>query len=184
MSRLICLFAATAVVCAVSGFAETQPPKETASRSKGSEARPDTAPVTVDEARRQAVLLHDTYLSALLVVHREYFDEKQRDTLPARAFEDIFKEIDAKTKGRTRWISVNAPAMNIDHEPKPGFEQEAAKALSDGAPDFERTEDKTYHRAAPVRFGASCTKCHLSALGNRRDGRMAGLVISLPLRSR
>lgn len=137
----------------------------------------------VDEARRQATLLHETYVATLLVVHREYFDEDERQKLPARAFEDVFRNMDERTKGHTRWISVNAPAMNLDHEPKPGFEKQAAESLTNGDEYFERVEDGYYHRAAGIQFAASCSKCHLSGLGHRRAGRMAGLVISLPIQT-
>lgn len=147
----------------------------------GQNAEANVQPHSVDEARRQAALLHETYLATLLVVHREYFDEDERDTLPARAFEEVFRKIDERTNGSTRWISVNSPAMNIDHEPKTEFENAAALALAGGKTEFERLEDGRYHRAAPVRFLASCSKCHLSGLGSRRSGKMAALVISLPL---
>ena len=141
------------------------------------------APLSVPEARRQATLLHETYLATLLVVHREYFDEKNRVTLPARAFEDVFKSIDKRTGGHTRWIAVNTPAMNVDHEPKPGFEKDAAKALANGQKDFESVAGNVYQRASGIPFAASCSKCHQSALGSRRAGRMAGLVVSLPVQT-
>jgi hypothetical protein len=142
------------------------------------------APITIAEARRQASLLHDTYLATLHVVHREYFDAKQRDTLPARALEDVFKQIDKTTKGHTRWISVNVPAMNIDHEPQTDFEKDAARALSNGSKEFERIEKGLYHRAGAVTLFASCNKCHSSGLGQRRAGRVAALVITLPVRDK
>ena len=142
------------------------------------------AAVSVDEARRQATLLHETYVAILLAVHREYFDEDERDTLPARVFEDVFKKLDAQTKGHTRWISVNTPAMNVDHEPQPGFEEAAAAALASGKVAAETVNSGMYTRAAGIPFAASCSKCHQSALGHRRAGRMAGLVISLPVASR
>jgi len=148
------------------------------------QAEQSLSPVTVAEARRQASLLNEAYMATLHVVHREYFDTKQRDTLPARALEDVFKQIDERTKGQTRWISVNTPPMNIDHEPKPGFEEDAAKALTGGSREFERVENGLYHRAAAVTLFASCNKCHLSALSSRRSGRVAALVITLPVRKK
>ena len=131
--------------------------------------------------RRQAELLLKTYLAALMVVHREYFDEDERHLLPARAFEEVFREVDEFSGGRTRWIAVNTPAMNVDHEPQSAFEKDAAKSLAGGDDFFERIEGEFYRRAAPVPFLASCSKCHQSALGKRRSGRMAALVISLPI---
>lgn len=156
-------------------------PAEVVTTSDDSE--PNVVPVGIGEARRQATVLHETYVAILFAVHREYFDEKARDTLPARVFEDVFKDIDARTKGSTRWISVNTPAMNVDHKPKPGFETSAAAALANGKVSAETVSNGMYSRAAAVPFAASCSKCHQSALGHRRAGRMAGLVISLPVAS-
>ncbi len=176
---LVFVFAAVGTTSGDSSEETTGPTTEPDDRQQAEES---LTPLTVAEARRQASLLNETYMATLHVVHRQYFDTKQRDTLPARALEDVFKQIDERTKGRTRWISVNAPAMNIDHEPKPGFEEDAAKALTGGSRDFERVENGLYHRAAAVTLFASCNKCHLSALSSRRTGRVAALVITLPVR--
>ncbi|HIE96524.1 MAG: DUF3365 domain-containing protein [Fuerstiella sp.] len=148
------------------------------------EAKRSLAPVSVAEARRQASLLNETYMATLHVIHQQYFDRNLRDIVPPRAMEDVFKQIDERTKGQTRWISVNAPAMNVDHEPKPGFEKDAARALNGGSKEFERVENGLYHRAAPVKLFASCNRCHLSALSSRRTGRIAALVITLPVRNK
>ena len=145
------------------------------------EAKQSLAPMNVAEARRQASLLSETYMATLHVIHQQYFDTNLRDIVPPRALEDVFQQIDQRTKGRTRWISVNTPAMNVDHEPKPGFEEDAANALNGGSKQFERVENGFYHRAAPVQLFASCNRCHLSALSSRRTGRVAGLVITLPI---
>lgn len=165
------------------GIPSRDEPQAANAVTTATDANPNVMPATIDEARRQAILLHQTYHATLLVVHREYYDEDERDTLPARAFEDVFTEIDARTKGKTRWISVNAPAMNVDHQPKAGFESAAAIALSNGSAAVETVSEGTYRRAAGIPLLASCSKCHQSGLSHRRKGRMAGLVISLPLHS-
>ncbi len=152
--------------------------------NEGQHAKDSLAPLTVGEARRQASLLNTTYQATLHVIHQQYFDTNLRDILPPRAMEDVFKEVDERTKGQTRWISVNTPAMNIDHEPKPGFEEDAAKALNGGSKEFERVENGLYHRAAAVQLFASCNRCHLSSLSSRRTGRVAALVITLPVREK
>jgi len=139
--------------------------------------------LTVPEARRQTKLLHDTYIATLHTVHRSYFDEDEREIIPARAMEQVFRQIDAETGGKTRWIAVNTPAMNIDHNPKEGFEKDAARELKKGKREFERVEDGTYLRAGAVSLFASCTKCHLSGLRPQQKVRsVAGLVISMPVR--
>ena len=145
------------------------------------EEKKSLAPMSVAEARRQASLLSETYMATLHVIHQQFFDTNLRDIVPPRALEDVFQQIDQRTKGRTRWISVNTPAMNVDHEPKPGFEEDAANALNGGSKEFERVENGLYHRAAPVQLFASCNRCHLSALSSRRTGRVAALVITLPI---
>lgn len=145
----------------------------------------DEAPdkLTVPEARRQTKLLHDTYIATLHTVHRSYFDEDEREIIPARAMENVFRQIDAETGGKTRWIAVNTPAMNIDHNPKEGFEKDAARELKKGKREFERVEDGTYFRAGAVSLFASCTKCHLSGLRPQQNVRsVAGLVISMPVK--
>lgn len=139
--------------------------------------------LTVPEARRQTKLLHDTYIATLHTVHRSYFDEDEREIIPARAMENVFRQIDAETGGKTRWIAVNTPAMNIDHNPKEGFEKDAARELKKGKREFERVEDGTYFRAGAVSLFASCTKCHLSGLRPQQNVRsVAGLVISIPVK--
>ena len=139
--------------------------------------------LTIPEARRQTKLLHDTYIATLHTVHRSYFDKDEREIIPARAMEEVFRQIDAETGGKTRWIAVNTPAMNIDHNPKKGFEKDAARELKQGKREFERVEDGIYLRAGAVSLFASCTKCHLSGLRPQQKVRsLAGLIISMPVK--
>ncbi len=147
-------------------------------------SRPEVQRLSVDEARRQAKLLHEVYVRTLHTVHRTYFDEDSRDTIPARAMENVFTDIDRETGGRTRWIAVNTPAMNIDHKPEAGFEHDAARQLAKGEREFERIDDGVYRRAGAVSLFAGCTKCHLSGIRPQQKVRsVAGLVISLPVRA-
>jgi hypothetical protein len=155
--------------------------------SKDSSAEPadavkDVHRIAVDEARRRAILLHNTYVSTLRTVHRIYFEEEARDVIPARALEEVFRQNDLETGSRTRWISVNTPAMNVDHSPQPGFEKEAARVLATGKHDFELVKDGMYHRAGALLLSANCTKCHLSGLRpQQRIRTVAALVISMPI---
>ena len=157
------------------------PKADTADSSEKADEAADK--FTVPEARRQTKLLHDTYIATLHTVHRSYFDKDEREIIPARAMEEVFRQIDAETGGKTRWIAVNTPAMNIDHNPKEGFEKDAARELKQGKREFERVEDGIYLRAGAVSLFASCTKCHLSGLRPQQKVRsLAGLIISMPVK--
>lgn len=139
--------------------------------------------LTVDEARRQAKLLHSTYEATLHTVHREYFREGGRTPIPARVLEEVFYWVDEETHGETRWIAVNTEAMSIDHNPESEFEKQAAKVLSTGEEEFEQVEDGMYRRAGAITLFASCLKCHESALTQlRTKRRVAGLVINIPVK--
>ena len=157
---------------------------QTADEADSSEKADQVADkLTVPEARRQTKLLHDTYIATLHTVHRSYFDKDEREIIPARAMEEVFRQIDAEIGGKTRWIAVNTPAMNIDHNPKEGFEKDAARELKQGKHEFERVEDGIFLRAGAVSLFASCTKCHLSGLRPQQKVRsLAGLIISMPVK--
>lgn len=136
---------------------------------------------TADEARDRAELLHDTLGDLLQVIHHEYYRLDEGLTLPAAAFNTVFAEVARKRKVELRWIAVNAPPMNVDHKPTGEFEQKAAKALAGGAENYEQIDGDVYRRAGPIMLGSECLKCHVP---NRRstEARIAGLVISLPIR--
>ncbi len=88
--------------------------------------------LTVEQARDRAKLLHTTYESTLIVVHRAYFEEGKRMMVPARVLEDVFYWGDEENNGETRWISVNTKAMNIAHEAETEVEKQAARVLASG----------------------------------------------------
>lgn len=138
---------------------------------------------TVAEARAQARLLQSTYDASLRAIHRKYFDADEKEAIPARVLEDVFLEVDAGTGRTSRWISVNTPAMNVEHEPRDEFEKQAAEALSSGVGEFEEVRNGVYRRAGEVHLVASCLKCHLSSLTRQvQKDRVAALVISMPIR--
>jgi hypothetical protein len=139
--------------------------------------------LSVDEARRQAKLLHSTYEATLHTVHREYFREAGRTPIPSRVLEDIFYWVDEETHGETRWIAVNTEAMSIDHNPESEFEKKAAKVLATGEEEYEQIDHGMYRRAGAITLFASCLKCHESSLTQlRTKRRVAGLVINIPVK--
>ena len=135
---------------------------------------------SIKAARGQARLLHDVLHSTLLTVHRKYYREDEKLPIPSSVLDDVFEEMHESKNIRFRWISVNAEAMNIDHEPKTEFEKRAAEALSSGKKEFEQVEKGIYRRVGVICLPSQCLKCHMP---NRRSSatRFAGLIISLPV---
>lgn len=58
-------------------------------------------PATVAEARDRARLLHETIHGALQVMHRDYFRDDAKLTIPSKSLEDVFQELSAPPSGRT-----------------------------------------------------------------------------------
>jgi len=172
------LAAVAGLIVATALFAD--PP---AAETKPPAAEPDPPePLTVEEARTQARLLQRTYLSTLQMMHRRYFDEDERHPIPARTLEEVFEEVDAGTSRTSRWIAVNSPAMNVDHEPRPGFETDAVAELTAGKTEFERVDDGVYQRAGAVPLTGGCLKCHVSRLSSSVSRqRVAAFVITMPV---
>jgi len=151
-----------------------------------SEASIETSPsLTVEEARQQARLLQTNYEATLHVIHRRYFDADEKQMIPAKALEDVFRLVDEGTGRSTRWIAVSTPAMNVDNKPQPGFEEAAAEALRSGQKEFETVEGNVYHRAGAIKLFASCLRCHESGLTKQiTKDRVAALVMTIPLRDK
>ncbi len=139
--------------------------------------------MTVDQAREQARLLQTTYEATLHVIHRRYFDADEKQMIPAKALEDVFRLVDEETGRTTRWIAVSTPAMNVDNTPKEGFEEAAAEALRSGQKEFESVEGNVYQRAGSIKLFASCLRCHESGLTKQiTKDRVAAFVMTFPLR--
>ena len=172
-----------ASVLAIGGLIAMHSRADSPDKSPEDEAKKSAPELTVNEARRQAKLLHSTYEATLHTVHREYFREGGRTPVAARVLEDVFYWVDQETKGETRWIAVNTEAMSIEHKPKSEFEKAAAKVLATGKEEFEQVEAGMYRRAGAVTLFASCLRCHESSLTQlRTKRRVAGLVISIPVK--
>ncbi len=155
------------------------PPSNDAASAREDSA--DTSPLSVDDARRQARILHRVYIATLDAMHHYYF-HANKAVIPARAMEDIFADVSDETRATARWIAVNTKAMGVDHEPEGPFERDAAAALGKGATEHELVEDGVYHHAGAVPLADGCIGCHVGALAKpTRIPRVAGLVITIPV---
>jgi hypothetical protein len=159
-----------------------QPPAKEAPRPEAK-----TAPqprVTVSEARAQAKLMYEIYSNTLIVTHHYYF-RKEGTTLPSRAMEDVFEQIEKDSKIQAKWIAVNTPAMSVNHEPETSFEKKAVEELTAGKKEYERVEDGYYRRAGVIPLGVGCVGCHtklFNAGAGAKTPKFAGLVISIPVK--
>lgn len=137
--------------------------------------------VAVEVARDRAKLMHDIYAATLEVMHHRYF-RGERTTVPARALEEVFSEIKLQSKAEARWISVNMPAMSIDHEPSNDFEKKAALEIAAGKPEVEVVADGYYRRASPIPLTGGCVSCHGGFFREpSKTPKFAGLIISVPV---
>ena len=155
--------------------------KAPAAEKKAAEEEEETV-IGVDEARRRAQLLHETFHTTLRVIHSRYYREDEGLTIPSRSLEMVFGRLARLQKVKLRWLAVNAQAMDIDHNPRDKFEKSAVKALSKGEKEYERVEDGIYKHVGTIRLSSQCLKCHLPNRRSTRD-RTAGLVISMPVKS-
>ena len=147
------------------------------------DADPKIAPASVAVARDRAQLLHEVYTSTLEVMHARYF-HGERATVPARALEDVFADMDRKSQVQARWIAVNTKAMSLNHEPKNEFEKRAAAELAKGQEEFVQIENGVYRRAAPIALHADCVSCHTAFFTQPpKTPRFAGLIISMPVKA-
>ena len=148
-------------------------------------ADPENGRLGIEEARSRARLLESAYISTLQHMHRRYFDGNERAAVPSSVMEDIFRRVDYDHGTKSRWISVNTPAMDPAHEPKDPLSKEIAKFLKANNSRFERISDDSFLSARAITLFASCQKCHVSVLSQQTGGRkVAGLVIEIPLVSR
>lgn len=137
-------------------------------------------PITVEEARGRAQLLHETIHGALQVMHRDFFREDENLTIPSRSLDDVFRELARGHAVQARWLAVNTEAMNVDHKPRTEFETNAIEALASGKDSFEASDERIYRRAGAIRLSSQCLKCHAPSRTDTKD-RAAALVISMPL---
>lgn len=153
-------------------------------------APPTTEPSTkqtpplpsLDVARGQASLLHETIHATLQIVHHQYYREDEGLMLPAATLRNVFGEVARRQNVELRWLAINAQAMNVDHVAQSKFEKDAVAALSSGQTSFEQADGKTYRHVGAITLTSDCLKCHVPSRTSTRD-RIAGLLISIPYKN-
>jgi hypothetical protein len=173
---LTCLLAIDAVQC------EEPAAPPAAAQAPASAAADDAIPrLSLEKARERAELMHEIYSASLDAMHERYF-HGDKAVVPARAMEDVFRDIEDRTHSQARWISASFTAMSLDHEPKSEFEKLAAKRLAKGTAVVETIEAGYYRRAGGIPLTSGCISCHSGMFGGRSPAkRFAGLVISIPI---
>ena len=158
--------------------------QQPSSPKPGSKEKPRPPAVfTVTQARERAEVMHDVFESTLHAMHRHYF-RNERSTVPARALEDVFDDLEDRFQVSARWIAVNTTAMSIDHEPETEFEKLAAKEISNGKEHVELVEPGYYRRATSIPLGFGCVSRHMGRLAPPpKSPRFAGLVINIPIKA-
>lgn len=143
---------------------------------------------SVTEARFRARLLHETIRGTLQVMHRDFFDEDNAHAIPSASLEDVFDELARGYQVDVKWLVVDTDVVNVDHRPSNAFEMAAVKALASGKKRFEladqfgSSQQARYRYAGPIRLASQCLKCHVKRRTSNEE-RVAGLVISMPLKS-
>ncbi|MCA9089446.1 MAG: DUF3365 domain-containing protein [Planctomycetaceae bacterium] len=138
--------------------------------------------VAVEEARRQAELLHVAMHSALQLVHHRYYREDEGLPIPAAIVEEVFADIESEQPVKLRWLVVEGQAMNTDHLAQDDFEHAAVEAIKADKPFHEEVSKGTFRRAAAITLSNHCLKCHVPDRKSTED-RSAGLIISIPVTS-
>lgn len=171
------LLIGSTVVILVAAVSQADPEPTPAAPSPGT-----AAPQSVDEARRQAEVLHSTIHIALQLVHDRYYREDEGLPIPAAILSELFAELEKEQQVTLRWLAVEGQAMNADHTAQNEFEERAVTALKARRPFLEDVSDGTYRRAGPITLSNHCLKCHVP---NRRslEDRSAGLIIQIPLQA-
>jgi hypothetical protein len=148
----------------------------------GSNAQTASANKSVEGARREVRLLDDVYKSAIVLITKNYVDEKS--SLPAgKAFKVLFKNMKDKGWHEVRLLDGLGEPLNDENKPRDDFERKAVKQIMAGKPYYEElaTKDgKQYLRAATVLPMAmeKCTMCHDNFQGKKVVG---ALSYTLPL---
>jgi len=183
----VIVFAAVVAAIGTWGLAAAkEPADDKSSGPSAAEKALANSPVkasNVEQARRQAEILHGAMHATLQIVHHRYYVEDEGLPLPAFALKEVFEDVERQEHVKLRWLVVEGQAMNTDHEPETPFEHEAVRAIKDGKPFHDQAADGLYRRAAPVLLTAHCLKCHVP---NRMSNATlkAGLVITIPVQQK
>ena len=173
-----------ACLCSAVGMlavAGEDPAGPTASPPKSEAANQEADQVA--EARLRSRLLHEAIHGSLQIMHRDFFREGQRMPIPSDSLGDVFSELDETWHVKVRWLAVNAKPMNPKHRPDSPFDEQAAKAISDGAEMYEASAGGAYQYAGAINLGNQCLKCHVPQRTSLED-RKAAVVITMPLNLR
>lgn len=146
-------------------------------------AAPAVHHLTVDEARRQAEVLHTAMHATLQAVHHRYYRADEGLPIPAAMMKDVFEEVEMEQHVKLRWLAVEGQAMNSDHKPQDAFEEEAVKTLKAGKKDFERLEHGVFRRAASITLTNQCLKCHVPDRKSTMN-RTAGLIVAIAVQEK
>ena len=181
-----CWSAVLVLTCCLPGVAndnsQADPKLNSSTKQTDSkEIENDLPRVSLEVARDRAKVMHDLYSATLDTMHHHYF-HIDRATLPARAMEDLFKDIQRKQHSQARWISASFKPMSIDHKPNTEFEKEAARKIAKGEECVETIEEGYYRRAGSISLNHGCISCHSGTFGGTSTAKkFAGLVISIPV---
>ncbi|HEV7225275.1 MAG TPA: DUF3365 domain-containing protein [Pirellulales bacterium] len=178
--EMLAIFASFALTMVGAVAAPPRDGGQPAQTEQQSQAAPDHALPSVDEARARARLLHETVHATLQIVHHEYYREDEGLRLPAATLKSVFRELAARQKVELRWLVVDAEAMDVAHNPQNEFEKNAVKALGSGQDDYERAENGVYRHVGAITLSSECLKCHLPSRTSSKD-RTAGLIIAMPV---
>jgi hypothetical protein len=138
--------------------------------------------VSVEEARREAGLLHTAMHASLQLMHHRLYREDEGLPIPAAVVEEVFGELESEGNVKLRWLVVEGNAMNSDHIARDQFEEDAVAALKSGKTRYERIDAETYRYAGAIALTNACLKCHVPDRKST-ENRTAGLVISIPISS-
>lgn len=138
-------------------------------------------PKTVEEARGRARWMNELIHGSLQVMHRDFFGDGDDDSLalPSQSLDDVFAEMSRSWDVDIRWLGVNA-MQGVDHRPKDRFEEAAAKALEEGAQEYDAVEGTQFRFAGAIKIHNQCLKCHVRNRTSLEE-RVAGLVIGFPM---
>ncbi|MGE0755942.1 MAG: DUF3365 domain-containing protein [Pirellulaceae bacterium] len=137
--------------------------------------------LSLEAARDRARLMHDIYAATLDAIHHRYF-HGDRAVVPARAMEDVFRDMEWRTNTKSRWIGASFAPMSITHEPKTDFEKVAAHKIARGEEAVETIEEGYYRRAGSISLNQGCVSCHGGLFAaNSTTPKFAGLIISIPV---
>jgi hypothetical protein len=186
--KMKCILIALAITLSIAPFSSvwsTEPPAVTDSKTGVLQpaAAPSRTTPSLEEARRQAEILHEAMHATLQVVHHRFYQEDAGLPLPAATLTDVFATLEKEQHITLRWLAVDGQAMNADHRARSPFEIEAVKALKSGNLAYEGVEQGVYRRAGAITLSNHCLKCHVPDRMTT-EARTAGLMIAIPIQEK